>query len=122
MGKKVVTANKLNRLVQTWIKLTFATKVNVSDIVNDFTTTVSNKVADARALKTLMDKYNELNRNLEKRSLANVDSVSFGYDNKNAFTIDFNLPDGRVAKLVIENTGIRYLYSDGTTWTTIWSK
>lgn len=66
MGKKLVTTNKLNRLVKNWIRPTFAEKVNVSDIVNDFTTTVANKVADARALKTLMDEILALNRNLQE--------------------------------------------------------
>lgn len=98
-------------------------------VVNNFTTTTANTVADGRALKTLKDQYDELNRNIEnanseinKRALTNVSSINFGYDNNNAFTIDFNLDGGRVAKLVIENTGLRYLYSDGSTWTTIWSK
>lgn len=100
-----------------------------STVVNNATTTVANTVLDGRMGKILQDKIDELNRNIQtandeiaKRSLANVESVSFGYDNKNAFTIDFNLSGGRVAKLVIENTGMRYLYSDGSTWTTIWSK
>lgn len=65
---KAISANKLKRF---WvngvlpIKTSLASKVNTSDIVNNFTTTVANKVADARALKTLMDKINELNRNIQ---------------------------------------------------------
>lgn len=62
------------------------------------------------------------NDKIDKRSLTNVDSINFSYDNQNAFAIDFNLANGHVAKLVIENTGLRYIYSDGTNWDTIWSK
>lgn len=55
-------------------------------------------------------------------SLTNVLSANFGYDSRNSFNIDFNLENGHIAKFVIENTGLRYLYFDGSDWKTIWSK
>lgn len=38
-------------------------------VVNNFTTTTANTVADGRALKTLKDQYDELNRNLEMSAM-----------------------------------------------------
>ena len=55
-------------------------------------------------------------------SLTNVLSVNFGYDSRNSFNIDFNLENGNIAKFVIENTGIRYLYFNGNDWVVVWSK
>lgn len=72
--------------------------------------------------KTIPGALKELNSALAKIALTNIASVNFGYDNQNAFNIDFNLPKGHIAKIVFENTGIRYLYFDGSDWNTIWTK
>lgn len=62
------------------------------------------------------------NSALNNISLANISSVSFGYDNMNAFNIDFNLSNGNISKLVIENDKLKYLFFDGEKWNTIWTK
>lgn len=64
---KAVSANKLKRFWEKGvipIKNSLASKVNTSDIVNNFTTTVANKVADARAIKTLKDQLDTQNSTL----------------------------------------------------------
>lgn len=116
-----------NKVAQSDMETAVSNLLNSIGKASDLTTTQkANLVA---AINELVESTNSLNRNIEtanseinKRALTNVNSINFGYDNNNAFTIDFNLDGGRVAKLVIENTGLRYLYSDGSTWTTIWSK
>ena len=43
-------------------------------VVNNFTTTTANTVADGRALKTLKDQYDELNRNIENMTFKDFSS------------------------------------------------
>lgn len=64
----------------------------------------------------------KINSSLKNISLTNISSVNFGYDNMNAFNIDFNLPNGNISKLVVENDKLRYLFFDGKNWNTIWTK
>lgn len=71
---KVITTNLLNRFWKNGVKPikdSLSSKVNVTDIVNNLTTTVANKALDARQGKALDDKILELNRN----SLRNTTTV-----------------------------------------------
>lgn len=64
---KVITTNLLNRFWKNGVKPikdSLPNKVNVSDIVNNLTTTVANKALDARQGKSLNDKITTLNSNL----------------------------------------------------------
>lgn len=94
--------------------------------VQNLITTVAGKALDATMGKQINDdlsaKVRELNSALKRMSLTNVLSVNFGYDSRNSFNIDFNLENGNIAKFVIENTGIRYLYFNGNDWVVVWSK
>lgn len=69
---KVITTNLLNRFWKNGVKPikdSLSSKVNVTDIVNNLTTTVANKALDARQGKALDDKILELNRNLEMSAM-----------------------------------------------------
>lgn len=59
-------------------------------VVNNFTTTTANTVADGRALKTLKDQYDELNRNIESVNTARNNEY-YCPDTLNAtLNIDYN--------------------------------
>lgn len=64
---KVITTNLLNRFWKNGVKPikdSLSSKVNVSDIVNNLTTTAANKALDARQGKALNDKITTLNSNI----------------------------------------------------------
>lgn len=66
---KVITTNLLNRFWKNGVKPikdSLSSKVNVSDIVNNLTTTAANKALDARQGKALNDKITTLNSNLSQ--------------------------------------------------------
>lgn len=52
----------------------------------------------------------------------NLKAVEAGYDGDSAFFLDWKISNGHTARLIIRNTGIFYVYHNGTDWTTIWSK
>lgn len=60
---KVITTNLLNKFWKDGVLPIKNGKINVTDIVNNLTTTAANKVLDARQGKALADKYDQLNRN-----------------------------------------------------------
>lgn len=64
---KVITTNLLNRFWKNGVKPikdSLSSKVNVSDIVNNLTTTAANKALDARQGKALKTEIDSLNSNL----------------------------------------------------------
>ena len=66
---KVITTNLLNRFWKNGVKPikdSLSSKVNVSDIVNNLTTTAANKALDARQGKALKTEIDSLNSNWEK--------------------------------------------------------
>lgn len=92
---KVITTNLLNRFWKNGvlpIKNTLSSKVNITDIVNNLTTTVANKALDARQGKALDDKIIALNRNLQETN------TKYAYNTKayaaNILTFAESLPDG----------------------------
>ena len=128
-GLKQTITQIFSKLKAVALSGSYTDLINRPTIVNNGTTTTTNTVLDGRMGKTLADKdanlqsqITSLNSALAKIALTNIASVNFGYDNQNAFNIDFNLPKGHIAKIVFENTGIRYLYFDGSDWNTIWAK
>lgn len=65
---KVITTNLLNRFWKNGVKPikdSLSSKVNVSDIVNNLTTTAANKALDARQGKALKTEIDSLNSNYQ---------------------------------------------------------
>ena len=71
---KVITTNLLNRFWKNGVKPikdSLSSKVNVSDIVNNLTTTAANKALDARQGKALKTEIDSLNSNLSQGGVDN---------------------------------------------------
>ncbi len=81
---KVITTNLLNRFWKNGVKPikdSLSSKVNVSDIVNNLTTTAANKALDARQGKALNDKITTLNSNLNVANFTLTNSTYYPVTN-----------------------------------------
>lgn len=77
---KVITTNLLNRFWKNGVKPikdSLSSKVNVSDIVNNLTTTAANKALDARQGKALKTEIDSLNSNLNAANFTLTNSTYY---------------------------------------------
>lgn len=89
---KVITTNLLNRFWKNGVKPVkdaLATKFNLSDVINNLTTTVSGKALDARQGKVLKDLYDELNGKLKVLKTEYIAVNSFESSSSLYSDIDF---------------------------------
>lgn len=98
---KVITTNLLNRFWKNGVKPikdSLSSKVNVSDIVNNLTTTAANKALDARQGKALKTEIDSLNSNLQI-NVVDYELARCTYSSGNVYTQNGRLVFNLTAKV-----------------------